>query len=257
MGIWSERKDHVGDNGHLAVKPPMDGGTVESCKADCLAHSDCVAISFRYTNPQCKLHTDGVTTQDHGNWNYYTRSDSGQLAPGGFGGSVAALLLLMLCCYVVGGAMLGRRRSGADATVGLSGFLSSHPHYRHWAQLHGLVWDGLAFVTRKQAHAAESGVGGYRAAPRAPPGLAAGGKRAEGQACRTSGGGNKPEKEKKSRQRHESGKSGKTKLKASSRDRSAEAAAAGEAVSATRSDVGSRPKTTAAGSGGRWVHVNT
>ena len=240
---WSERKDHVGDNEHLAVKPPANGGTVDSCKAECLEHSDCVAVSFRPSNPQCKLHTDGVTTQDHSNWNYYIRPSSGPLAAGGSGGAVAtALLLLMLCVYIVGGALLGRR-SGEG---GGGPFISAHPHYRRWLELHGLARDGLAFATGGKQGRAGSG---YRAVPDSP------GPSAEGQGGSASGG--KREKEKKRKR----GKSGKRERSPRGREPPPEqpdpapAPAAAEVV-AGAGGAAAGPKTTAAGSGGRWVHVS-
>ena len=137
-----------------------------------------------------------------------------------------------------------RRRGG-----GTAGWLSAHPHYKRWLELHALVCDGLAY-------AAGGGKGGGDAARGQGSGAsplldtaAPGTKRSKSHGAKHT-----RDEEKKSKKK--SKKEGK-KASASGNSGSTEAMAAPSHVAATASESSPRKtyKTTPAGSGGRWVHV--
>eukprot|EP01052_Picozoa_sp_SAG31_P059022 SAG31_NODE_18360_length_639_cov_0.838889_1_plen_194_part_01 len=65
----------------------------------------------------------------------------------GWGWAFVALVLAGGAGYLAAGVALGHRVSGAAGRHG--GWLAAHPHSASWAELHGLVGDGLALCRRQ------------------------------------------------------------------------------------------------------------
>ena len=83
---------------------------------------------------------------------------------GAWGAPLLGLLLAAGAVYVGAGVAWASNTAGGQGR-GLAG----HPHYRHWAAVHGLVMDGVAFVRgggrrrsggQQAAHAREDDNGG-------------------------------------------------------------------------------------------------
>ena len=160
----------------------------------------------------------------------------------GWGTTLLVVLLLVGAGYVGGGVMFGMRMSGKSG-------LMAHPHFGKWVELYGLVVDGGLVIRSASGHSgstkrqsARDPEGGYRFITETEPLQPAQRDRKKSSAA----------KEKKQKAATKSGdKRNKKKRVEQSRASSATAAEAAQPSVETPS----RSKVSAAGDGGRWVHV--
>lgn len=169
---------------------------------------------------------------------------------------VPFLLLFGLAAgfYIGGGIALGVRRYGASKGGGLGSTLSMHLHYRHWVEVVALCSDGVLFASRRSGVGGlgDSGKRGYTPVARSavPPSLQPVPARA------ATGPSHREKKSKRERKGEQQGK----KQKSDKRD-----GGSSEAPSLVASPPAPTPAPapapaaglpgTAAGGGGRWVHV--
>ena len=165
----------------------------------------------------------------------------------GWGSTLLVLLLLFGAGYVGGGVVLGMRTAGKKG-------LAAHPHYHRWIELHGLVIDGGSAVRRPAS--ARSGTAkrgsardperGYHSTAETEPlrpahrdrkGGSAACKGAKQKGGATSGAG---KRDKEKQEHHGSGASG---------------TAPRQTQTPAAAPSGGNSRGSAAGDGGRWVHV--
>lgn len=165
---------------------------------------------------------------------------SGCPSGGDWGSGVLIFLVLVVGGYVGGGSVVGSRAKGSGVGV------RNHPHWQRWQELRGLCADGVTF--------ARSGGSRRQALGRSQSLLAEGRK---GGGGRTDEVKERREKAPKSKSTKSTGsekkRSGKSESGKSESPRS-QSSAAGELSPAVVEEAASG---TAAGGGGRWVHVPT
>ena len=153
--------------------------------------------------------------------------------------------LLSAGLYVSGGVTLAVRRSGADVAV------RSHPHHGQWREVAGLVSDGVAFTR----------AGGRRGQEQRPRGGRAKGAAPLLETTRaTSSSGRKAKKSPSRRDKESSQSTKETKVqkgaaKQERREVELPPPAVPAPVDCVGGGAGEGPSTSAAGGGGRWVHV--
>ncbi len=157
-----------------------------------------------------------------------------------------AQLLLALAlggAAYVGGGVFGPFARGSREGPGVKGMLTVHPHYLRWVELGGLVQDGITYA--KAGRSGRAMPPRSRAEPRDEGRGRRGGssKRSKGRKDSGEGGGSDGEGQRESR-------GSKKEKKAKRRGKEAELAAPLVASPAPAAAGG-----TAAGDGGRWVHV--
>ena len=164
-----------------------------------------------------------------------------QLLPpsNGWGTTLLVMLLLFGAGYVGAGVMFGVRTSGKSGLV-------AHPHYGKWVELYGLVVDGGLVIRSASGHSgsakrqsARDPESGYRSITETEPLQPA--QRDRKKSCVA--------KEKKQKAATKCGDKRNKKKRVEQSH-----ATATEAVQSS-TETPSRSKASAAGDGGRWVHV--
>ena len=144
-----------------------------------------------------------------------------------WGGGLLMTVALLCVAYVGGGVLLGRASGKVPG-------LAAHPHYHRWVELLGLVRDG----------GAHAGLGGRSSSTERR-----GGYRPVGEPAARSDGRKKP-KEKRSK-----AKGRKEKASSPAPAPAAQVSAAASAPASNAKATEGAGKGSAAGDGGRWVHV--
>ena len=153
------------------------------------------------------------------------------------GWTLVGLLLVGGAAYVGGGVAYGQR-------VGLGAGLQAHPHYTRMVELRALVDDGLAFARggktshKSRSRARGSGGGGY--------GAVDGVEEVDERS---------PKREKKERKERKGKKEKKERRGEAERPRASDATATDKPAPAPAPAPAPVSAGTAAGDGGRWVHV--
>jgi hypothetical protein len=160
------------------------------------------------------------------------------------GGSFVLVLSLLGGAYAGVGVAVGKRR-GRSVDEGGSGLLRVHPHYPRWQALAGLVSDGVAFARGRSSGKARQA--GYKAVS-----TSASSPKEQKRGSRTDGSKEKSGARKESKRGGNHSKSSKTTGSGGQRSEKAGSLSNEEEAPATaqQESVG-----TAAGGGGRWVHV--
>ena len=155
--------------------------------------------------------------------------------------------------YVGGGIVLGSKQGLGGAGA------KAHPHYSRWVEVHGLVQDGVAFVRggerqRQQSHQRRGGAAPAASSSQAPL-LASSDNTGRRRSDKSSSKSKKASSRSSSRGSSPKDGKGAKRAKAVTEGQALPEAAAATTPAPAPSGAGSENQT-AAGDGGRWVHVN-
>ena len=239
-----------------------DTKTFADFKQECNQHADCVGFSFTAPKPPDTLTPvkgEGClknnVSPNHvwGTQPGYDGYDKGEYSAtwaqicacscSAWGGTFLAVAFCLAGVYLIAGAALNRRATNA---TGLALLL----HRDRWIDLHGLVTDGIAFARG----GGRRGSVVYRSVPDARAAPEGGGRdddrRRKDSRAKDVG----KEREAKGKNKSKGRQSGRE-LERAGRSEGVGAAAGSAAVGAAAPEE--TGKSSASGSGGRWVHVPT
>ena len=236
-GPWKTVGSFVGEE----CKPPAFAA------AQCRVKNQAGAAAFRQA-----FDLPSPATSRYFRWVAKTRFSEYQLylyeiqfRESGWGATLLLVLTVASCAYLVGGV------GHAANTEGKPLRLSSHPHLALWAEVHGLVVDGVEFSRGRR------GRGGYMYARVDEGGRADKrdeGAKEKGSARAKAGGGGKQKKSRTSKERRREGADGHGASPGSGTSKGAPAVE-GRGDAPTPAPPPAPVEGTAAGGGGRWVHV--
>jgi hypothetical protein len=241
--------------------------TAECCDL-CAARDGCAGAVFQIARKQCwfkdkatalkanEQKMDGNTACLLGKYATPAEKAEGTEADDGVGdtgGMTFVIVLAVAGAAYVGGGVMHATKSGAPVS------LWSHPHASRWESVVGLVQDGIAFSRGHKGRGGGRGGGGGSGsyAPvkdnsaRQKP---SGSNKGEGKDSGTKSSKRKEGKERSHEKRQRSPQSGKSMHDAADAARS-EPAPAVTAAPVTAEVAPAKPSGTAAGGGGRWVHL--
>jgi hypothetical protein len=215
---------------------------LEECQAKC-EELDCPCFDFAGASVQarkgehCRVCNKGsvVVPLRHSNWGYkaviHTES--------AWGMSFLTVVVGSAMLYFGVGYVYNSRTGGTTGAHAL-------PHARYWVELHGLVFDGVAYARNGGRRTARSGYRPVeRVMPRSDSTTEKSSRKSKGGPSKQKSGSGRSKREKRSSKEHSVDQT----------TAPAVALVAGDDASPVTSPVGTVPVGTASAGGGRWVHI--